>query len=133
LITFSSIAENYLKAKGYQPYLCKSEEEARNKIEGLIAEKKWPCYFSPSNTTGEKPYEEFFTEDEDVDFETFKTLGIVKNNAIAENEKFEMFLKKIDMMIKNKEWTKKEIVDLFFKMIPNLDYEEKGKFLDDKM
>ena len=133
LITFSSIAENYLKAKGYQPYLCDTEEEARTNIEGLIAEKKWPCYFSASNTTGEKPYEEFFTKNEIVDFETFENLGIVKNNTTADNEKFEMFLNKINQMKKSKSWTKKEIVDLFFEMIPNLYYHEIGKFLDEKM
>lgn len=133
LITFSSIAKKFLKEKGYDPYLCDSEEEARANIENLIAEKKWPCFFSPSNTTGEKPYEEFFTKDENVDFETFKTLGIVKNNAIADENKFDMFLNEINEMKQAKFWTKKQIVDLFLKMIPNLNYEEKGKFLDDKM
>ena len=133
LITFSSIAKKFLKEKGYDPYLCDSEEEARANIENLIAEKKWPCFFSPSNTTGEKPYEEFFTKDENVDFETFKTLGIVKNNAIADENKFDMFLNEINEMKQAKFWTKKKIVDLFLKMIPNLNYEEKGKFLDDKM
>lgn len=133
LITFSSIAENYLKAKGYQPYLCQSEEEARANIENFIAEKKWPCYFSPSNTTGEKPYEEFFTKNEKVDFETFESLGIVKNNATADNDKFKMFLAEIEKLKASKAWTKKQIVDLFFEMIPNLDYKEIGKFLDDKM
>ena len=133
LITFSSIAENYLKAKGYQPYLCNSEEEARNKIATLVKEKKWPCYFSASNTTGEKPYEEFFTKNEKVDFETFESLGIVKNNAGADNQKFEMFLSEINKMKQAKSWTKKQIVNLFFEMIPNLDYKEIGKFLDDKM
>ena len=133
LITFSSIAENYLKDKGYEPYLCETEDEARNSIEKLIKEKKWPCYFSSSNTTGEKPYEEFFTENEHVDFETFHNLGIVKNNSSTDESKFDYFLNKINEMKAMKSWTKKQIVDLFFEMIPNLDYKEIGKFLDDKM
>lgn len=133
LVTFSSIAERYLRSKGYEPYLCKSEKEARENIDELISEKKWPCCFFPSDTTGEKPYEEFFTEDENVDFDTFETLGIVKNSAYAEDGKFKMFLDEINDMRESGNWTKKQIVDLFFKMIPNFEYEEKGKFLDEKM
>ncbi len=133
LITFSSIAEKYLRSIGYESYLCETEDEARDSIEKLIKEKKWPCYFSSSNTTGEKPYEEFFTENEDVDFETFHNLGIVKNNSSTDENKFDYFLNKINEMKALKSWTKKQIVDLFFEMIPNLDYKEIGKFLDDKM
>lgn len=133
LITFSSIAEKYLINKGYVPYLCKTEEEARAKIDSLIKEKKWPCCFFPSDTTGEKDYEEFFTKNEKVDFSTFETLGIVKNNSVTDETKFEMFLKEINKMKKVKAWTKKQIVDLFLEMIPNLDYKELGKFLDEKM
>jgi len=133
LVTFSSIAERYLKDKGYEPYLCETEGEARESINKCISEKKWPCCFFPSDTTGEKPYEEFFTENEDVDFETFETLGIVKNSAFAEEEQFSMFLDEINAMRFSGTWTKKQIVDLFFKMIPNLDYKEIGKFLDEKM
>jgi FlaA1/EpsC-like NDP-sugar epimerase len=133
LVTFSSIAERYLRSKGYAPFLCSTEDEARENIDNLISEKKWPCCFFPSDTTGEKPYEEFFTQDEDVDFDTFETLGIVKNSAYAEEEKFKMFLDEIAAMRESGNWTKKQIVDLFFKMIPNFKYEEKGKFLDEKM
>jgi hypothetical protein len=36
--------------------------------------------------------------------------------------------------LKNKgSWTKKEIVNLFFEMLPEFEYEDKGKFLDSKM
>jgi hypothetical protein len=39
---------------GYEPYLCETEEEARNSVDDLIAQKKWPCLFTASDTTGEK-------------------------------------------------------------------------------
>lgn len=133
LVTFSSIAEKYLISKEYDPYLCDTEDEARENIDKLIREKKWPCCFFPSDTTGEKPFEEFFTKNEDVDFESFETLGIVKNSAYAEEEQFDIFLDEISKMRKSGNWTKKQIVDLFFRMIPNFEYEEKGKFLDEKM
>ena len=37
----------------------RNEEEARNKCAELIKDKKWPCYFFDSDTTGEKDFEEF--------------------------------------------------------------------------
>jgi FlaA1/EpsC-like NDP-sugar epimerase len=61
LITFSEIAVRYLRVQGYEPYECSSEAEARDKAEVLIAQKQWPCYFFKSDTTGEKDFEEFFT------------------------------------------------------------------------
>ena len=62
LTTFSEIAKSYLKERGYEPYECQSENEARDKAEELIAKKRWPCYFFMSDTTGEKDFEEFYTE-----------------------------------------------------------------------
>jgi FlaA1/EpsC-like NDP-sugar epimerase len=61
LIKFSDIAVNYLREKGFEPFECKSENEARDNAEKLIANKQWPCYFFKSDTTGEKDFEEFYT------------------------------------------------------------------------
>lgn len=138
LITFSAIAEKFLKARGYEPYLCETEEEARNffiqnsksKIQNL---KKWPCCFSISNTTGEKDFEEFFTDGEEVDMNRFLHLGVVKNSASTEKILLDQFLADIDEMKKNKSWCKEKIVDMFFDLLPNFDYEDKGKYLDSKM
>jgi FlaA1/EpsC-like NDP-sugar epimerase len=58
LITFSEIAVRYLRERGYEPYECESEEEARDRADELIANKQWPCYFFNSDTTGEKDFEE---------------------------------------------------------------------------
>jgi len=63
LTTFSSIAEKFLAQQGYEAVPCASEEEARHRVGELIPQKKWPCYFFDSNTTGEKSFEEFHTDD----------------------------------------------------------------------
>ena len=63
LITFSDIAERYLRNLGFEPYVCSSEEESE-RSEELISSKLWPCYFFQSDTTGEKDFEEFFTAGE---------------------------------------------------------------------
>jgi len=59
LITFSEIAVHYLRERGYEPYECGSEDEARDRAEELIANKQWPCYFFKSDTTGEKDLKSF--------------------------------------------------------------------------
>jgi len=133
LITFSDITIHYLKDKGYEPYLCNSEEEARELVKTLPEKGKWPCLFTPSDTTGEKDFEEFFTETETLDMERFKNLGIVKNDANFDEVKIKHFTQTIQSMKSAGKWTKNELVQLFFEMIPNFAYVEKGKYLDAKM
>ncbi|MDD3476773.1 MAG: UDP-N-acetylglucosamine 4,6-dehydratase [Sulfurimonas sp.] len=133
LISFADIAVKYLKEKGYEPYLCKDEDEARELAKTLPAEGKWPCLFSTSDTTGEKDFEEFFTDKETLDMERFENLGIIKNEALFDEELLNEFADKIKIMKKNQEWSKEQIVELFFKMIPDFGHKETGKYLDGKM
>lgn len=133
LITFADIAIKYLAELGYEAYPCISEEEARYKSEELIELKKWPCLFTASDTTGEKDFEEFFTETETLDMERFENLGVIKNDANFEQHKLENFSAKITEMKFNNTWKKEEIVDLFHTMIPNFGHKETGKYLDSKM
>ena len=133
LITFAEIAQKYLRSKGFEPFLCESENEARYLIENLPEQGKWPCLFTPSNTTGEKDFEEFFTASEIIDLDRFQNLGVVKNGLVDKCDKLEYFLETIDGMRKRGKWTKEEIVNLFHEMIPGFGHEEKGKYLDSKM
>lgn len=133
LISFADIAVKYLENLGYEPYMCKSEDEARELMKTLPQEKKWPCLFTESNTTGEKDFEEFFTDNETLDLEKFKNLGVIKNDLFIESDKLNYFEEKISLMKQKGEWTKGPIVDLFNKMIPNFNHKEKGKYLDSKM
>ena len=82
LITFSDIAIRYLESYGYTPYECDTEDEARVKANELISKKQWPCYFFKSDTSGEKDFEEFFTEKEILDLKRFITVGIIKIELI---------------------------------------------------
>ena len=93
----------------------------------------WPCLFTPSDTTGEKDFEEFFTENETLDMKRFQNMGIIKNEANYDLQKIEHFTKTIQTMTSAGHWTKKEIVELFFEMIPSFAFVEKGKYLDAKM
>jgi FlaA1/EpsC-like NDP-sugar epimerase len=132
LITFSSIAEKYLLNIGFEPYKCQTEEEARERVLEMKKQKKWPCFFFNSDTTGEKDFEEFFTENETIDFDRFTNLGVIKNNPDFDSKKLEFFIKSINELL-NSSWTKKDIVELFFEMLPEFKHMETGKFLDGRM
>lgn len=133
LITFADIAIKYLKELGYEPYLCESEDEARELIKTLPKEGKWPCLFTSSDTTGEKDFEEFFTENEVLDMARFGNLGVIKNSFSVNDELLDLFSTRIQELKSNKAWSKEDIVNLFFKMIPDFGHKETGRYLDAKM
>ncbi|MGG5905223.1 UDP-N-acetylglucosamine 4,6-dehydratase [Sphingobacterium daejeonense] len=133
LITFAEIAEKYLQQIGYEPYLCETEEEARELVHSLPKEGKWPCLFTKSDTTGEKDFEEFFTDKETLDMTRFNNLGVIKNDLNVEEDKLNLFENTLSELKGAKKWNKEEIVDLFFKMIPDFGHKETGKYLDSKM
>jgi FlaA1/EpsC-like NDP-sugar epimerase len=133
LITFADIAIKYLEQLGYEPYLCENEDEARELASSLPQQGKWPCLFTNSDTTGEKDFEEFFTDNETLDMERFDNLGIIKNEAFYNSELVCEFEQAISKLKLDKFWTKDEIVKLFFKMIPDFGHKETGRYLDSKM
>ena len=133
LISFAEIAVKYLKQIGYEPYLCSSEDEARTLAETLPDQGKWPCLFTDSDTTGEKDFEEFYTENETLDMTRFQNLGVIKNAPVFDNQALEEFTRFIDEQKKSRSWAKEGIVALFYKMIPGFVHKEAGKYLDGKM
>ena len=133
LITFSDIAARYLRERGYEPYECDSEDEARDRAEELIANKQWPCYFFKSDTTGEKDFEEFFTDNEDLDMEHFETVGVIKNQPEFDEAKLDDFMDGIDTLRNKGNWTKDDIVKLYFGLLPEFAHKETGKYLDQRM
>jgi FlaA1/EpsC-like NDP-sugar epimerase len=133
LISFADIAVKYLIQLGYKPYLCKSEEEARQMIVTLPEKGKWPCLFTKSNTTGEKDFEEFYTNSEVLDMNRFENIGIIKNKTDVFRDKLDLFSISIKEMKQTRKWKKDQLVDLFFKMIPGFGHKETGKYLDSKM
>ena len=133
LITFSEIAVRYLRERGYEPYECKSEDEARDKAEELIANKQWPCYFFKSDTTGEKDFEEFFTDNEDLEMEPFETVGVIKNQPDFDEAKLDDFMDGIEALRNKGTWTKDDIVKLYFGLLPEFAHKETGKYLDQRM
>lgn len=133
LISFADIAIKYLKQRGFEPVLCGSEEEARELSKALPQQGKWPCLFASSDTTGEKDFEEFYTDAEVLDMERFINLGVIKNKPDFDPELLLTFEETIKTMKRNLAWDKESLVEVFFKVIPGFGHKETGKYLDSKM
>ena len=133
LITFAEIAVKYLNELGYEAHECSSEQEARDLVSSLPKAGKWPCYFSSSDTTGEKDFEEFFTEGENIDLDRFENLGIVKSELAFDPVLLTHFDQQIDLLKTQLSWTKEDILALFYVLLPQFGHKETGKYLDQKM
>jgi UDP-N-acetylglucosamine 4,6-dehydratase len=133
LARFSEIAVRYLSSLGFEPYECGTEDEARDRAEELIERKLWPVYFFSSDTTGEKDFEEFFTEAEDLDMTRFAQVGVIRNQPAFQADLLDGFLAEIDGLRTAGRWNKADIVTLFNHMIPEFNHIETGKYLDGRM
>ncbi len=135
LITFADIAKRYLNNLGYEPYICESEEEARAffRDRSNLNSKKWACYFFNSDTTGEKDFEEFYTDREILDMDRFRAIGAIKNSPIFDGERLDNFLYEIDRLKSSMGWSRDDLVSLFMETLPEFNHKDTGKFLDNRM
>lgn len=129
-IYFKDIALDFLKENGFEPVLVKSEEEAKSfDINGNP--DKYPIYFFETDTSGEKTYEEFYTEEEDYDTEQYDSLGFIKTSQ--ESISFDEVKRDFDQVFENPDSTKADIVSVIKKYVPDFEHIETGKHLDQKM
>lgn len=133
LITFAEIAERYLAARGYEAFPCATEEEARACIEERLGRQQWPCCFFASDTSGEKDFEEFFTDRETLDMARFESIGVIRNEPVFDAAKLEFFRARIDALKARRAWDRDALVELFHAMLPDFGHKDTGKYLDDKM
>ena len=134
LMTFSDIAVSFLENLNYTPYICKSEDEARSKIQELINKKQWPCLFIESDTTGEKGFEEFYTKEEEIEMDKYDGIGVIENrNSNFDHVDLKRLREKYTKWIKNGELSKEEITNELMHHLPEITYEDLGKYLDEKM
>lgn len=134
MMTFDKIATALLKEQGYEVLECDSDEEAIEAIEDLKnGNGRYPVHYSYSNTSGEKAYEEFYTDKETVDLSRLKALGIVTEKAIPDKAKIEELFKNLNAAFDKEQTTKEEIVQIMKDYLPNFEHIETGKQLDSKM
>ena len=134
MMSFDEIARKLLEVHGYEVLLCDSDEEAIDKAEDLKnGSEKYPVHFDVSDTSGEKEYEEFFTDEEDVAMERFSSLGVVINKTIPDTDKIDTLFEKLNKAFIQENVEKEEIVSIMKEYLPNFEHIEKGKSLDSKM
>ncbi|MCI1785947.1 MAG: polysaccharide biosynthesis protein [Bacteroidales bacterium] len=134
MIPFDRIADDLLSYLGLEPNICNSEDEARAKAAELNdSSVYYPVYFFKSDTSGEKPYEEFFTDNEEKDMSSFVNLGVIKNEGISDKEEVFSILRNLSDIFAKDSIDKDDIVTALMKYLPEFHHIEKGKGLDSHM
>jgi FlaA1/EpsC-like NDP-sugar epimerase len=134
LLTFSEIAVLVLEANGFSPDICASEEEAKQKASRLSPDSKtWPCYFFASDTTGEKSYEEFYTEADSVNLDRYRNVGVISQQSWKDRARIDQAMATFEAIRRSEIWRKEDMVEAIKIIVPELEHEEKGKNLDQKM
>ena len=123
----------YLEQLGFEPFECESEGEARDRAKDLIKDKKWPCYFFQSDTTGEKDFEEFYMDGEDLDMDRFAAIGVIRNKPTFDEDRLKRFSNGVDALRSATTFDKAAIMELFREILPEFSHQETGKYLDQKM
>lgn len=133
MMTFDGIAKELLKVHGYEVLECSSDAEAVDKsVELKNGSKKYPVHFSVSDTSGEKPFEEFVTNTETSDLDRFTSLGVITGKQIPDKERIEKLFDDLKAAFES-ESTKEEVVRIMKEYLPNFGHIETGKTLDNKM
>lgn len=134
MMTFDKIATAFLEEHGYEVLECNSDEEAIDKAVVLKnGSHKYPVHYSGSNTSGEKAYEEFYTESESVDLVRLTSLGVVTGKEIPDKVKVNALFDKLTAVFEKESTTKEEVVAIMADYLPNFEHIETGKSLDSKM
>lgn len=134
MMSFDKIAEAFIRENGFEVMYCDSDEEAIEKAIALKnGSKYYPVHFSKSDTSGEKPYEEFYTVSESTDMDRFSSLGIITGKEIPDREKVDDLINDMQELFKSNYNSKEKIIRLIENYLPNFRHIETGKSLDSKM
>jgi len=133
MVFFNKITEDFFQSMGKQTLKCETDEIAKIAISNMTENGPYPvCYFK-SETSGEKLYEEFYTEDDLIDTNTFDSLGVVKNAKKVALSQINTTLLELKNLMESGKYDKSDIVTLLKKYIPDFEHIETGKSLDQKM
>lgn len=134
MMSFDRIAEQLLKTQGYEINYCESDAQAIQEAEGLRSgSKKYPVHFSVSDTSGEKSYEEFYVDGEEIDTDRFQALGVITGKAMVNRERVEELIGRLSALFSMDKVGKEDIVQALEEYLPEFKHIEKGKSLDSKM
>ena len=143
MMSFDKIATKLLNEFGYTPYLCSSDQEAvklahdiatgsytPDMIDGLVL---YPVHFEQSDTSGEKLYEEFYTESESVVLDRFSALGVIVDKSIPDKHSLDILYNQLEEAFNTAYVQKNDIVEIISTYLPEFAHIETGRSLDSKM
>ena len=133
LVNFKSITEDFFKYLNKDIKICKSEKEAKEIALNLSDNSSYPVYFFKTDTSGEKLYEEFYTSEDEVNFNLYESIGVVTNSLKPSFSEMELTIKEIETLFKRESYNKEDIIKIMNKILPNFNHIETGKTLDQKM
>lgn len=134
MMTFDKIATALLEEYGYDILKCGSDEEAIEKAEALkCGSIKYPVYYSDSDTSGEKAYEEFYTNTEKVDLSRMRALGVITGKEIPDKSRINILFKMLNAAFDRDDTTKEDVISIIHEYLPEFEHIETGKSLDSKM
>lgn len=132
--TFDKVAVDLLSEMGYDALECHTDEEAKKNCAELVrGGSKYPVHFSMSDTSGEKLFEEFYTDDECVEMNRFKSLGVITGKNNVNKDTVIALIDKLNMLFETENVEKKDIVDILADYLPDFKHIETGKSLDSRM
>ncbi|MDG2356675.1 MAG: UDP-N-acetylglucosamine 4,6-dehydratase [Polaribacter sp.] len=133
LVSFKSITELFFKESGKAVSHCFTENEAKEKAANLEKTDPYPVYYFKSETSGEKLFEEFYTENDTIDLNSYEGLGVIKNAVKLTTQEVEQSLNDLKKVIDSSNCDKAGIVKALKKYLPGFEHIETGKNLDQKM
>lgn len=131
-VYFKEITLKFFEEAKREIVLCQTEEEAKEKSKNL-ENNPYPVYFFTSDTSGEKLYEEFYTETDSLDLDKFDSLGVITNSKKLQISEIEDALHEIYEILQKSGYDKEQIVAAMEKYLPDFEHIETGKSLDQKM
>ena len=133
LVNFKSITEDFFNYLKKEIKICKSEKEAKEIALNLSDNSSYPIYFFKTDTSGEKLYEEFYTSEDEVNFDLYESIGVVTNSLKPSFSEMELTINEIGTLFKRESYSKEDVIEIMNKILPNFNHIETGKTLDQKM
>ena len=133
LVNFKTITEDFFSYLKKDMKVCESETEAKELASKINDDSSYPVYFFKTDTSGEKLYEEFYTSEDEVNFDLYESIGVITNSLKPPISDMEFTIKEIETLFKRESYNKEDIVKIMNKILPNFNHIETGKTLDQKM
>ena len=133
LVNFKAVTLDFFKYLNREIKICHSEAEAKEAANLMDDNSSYPCYFFRTDTSGEKLYEEFYTQDDQVNLNKFESIGVVKNSKKPSYSEIHSVINDLNTLFDRQKYRKEDIIKLMNYLLPNFKHIETGKSLDQKM